>query len=168
MTLEITQAGSLAPDKTHRALRKARLRLGLRERSAAPGFAHSSTQPLSRISSQVRRTGLGSGGKDHGRKGRESCAAVQVLEWDCQVKILLSGQGIHLDLYHLTEDLPKHFMPHHSFTEDNIRKGIQRGPGAPSECFVRDYGWKGQHEVCAGGVGWFHQVLSKHRNLPCP
>lgn len=46
MTLEITQAGSLAADKTHRALRKARLRL--RERSAARGFAHSSTQPLSR------------------------------------------------------------------------------------------------------------------------
>lgn len=114
MTLEITQAGSLAPDKTHRSLRKARLRL--RERSAAQGFAHYSTQSLSRgqFLSDKHRAGFG-GGKDHGKKGKESCAAVLVLEWDCLVKILISGQGNHTDLYHIPEDLPKHFIPHFSF-----------------------------------------------------
>lgn len=33
---------------------------------------------------------------------------------------------------------------------------------------MSDLEWKGQHEVDAGGVGWFHQVLSKYKNLPCP
>lgn len=61
MTLEITQAGSLAPDKTHRSLRKARLRL--RERSAAQGFAHYRTQSLSRgqFLSDKHRAGFGGG-----------------------------------------------------------------------------------------------------------
>lgn len=57
MTLQITQAGSLAPDKTYRSLHKARLRL--RERSAAQGFAPSSTQSLNQgqLSSEKDRGG---------------------------------------------------------------------------------------------------------------
>jgi len=46
MTLEITQAGSLALEKTHRSLRKGRLRT--RERSAAKHFSLSSSPSLSR------------------------------------------------------------------------------------------------------------------------
>lgn len=90
------------------------------------------SQARARAQGEVSSPGLGSFqhsalelGQLLGEKDRAGFSGVRimekreenlVLEWDCLVKILILGQGIHMDLYHITEDLPKCFMPHLSFT----------------------------------------------------
>ena len=59
----------------------------------------------------MRRTWLASEWKDNEKKERESCAAVQAFEWDLLAKIIMSGQSNHIDVYYITADVPKHFIP---------------------------------------------------------
>lgn len=41
-----------------------------------------------------------------------------------------------------------------------MQKETKRGPSFVFDCVGSDYKWKGQKEVDAGYVVWFHQVLT--------
>lgn len=88
MTLEITQAGSLAPDKTHRSLCKDRRR---KQGEVSSQRLCAFPQPVPEPGSALGWEGCGwdwSEGIMKKGKGK----LVQALEWDLLTEITMSGQ----------------------------------------------------------------------------